>query len=200
MKKLLGLLLVLCLAFPLVADAAKKPAQMAKAPLTAEEKAAFDAKSDVILGNEVVYTNKDLTQASFNKDKVTNVKHNLYYVCLCRKVYKRRPGTCPCGKAMGAAFKAKNEWYALKRNEQGTLQILPGSEACGGCPSQKSEVKDCGGCPSHAKAKVACCGTCGKDKAKLDRGCCGCGKGKKHDKKAKKEAKMGKGCATCPGH
>ena len=163
MKKLLGLLLVLCLALPSLVEAAKvKRALKAQDTLTYEEKAAFHAKADVKVGSEVVYVSKDLQQASFTKDRICKVKHALHYVCLCKKVFKRRPGLCPCGKALVPAFKHGQDWYSLSRDDRGQLQVISGISA-GCCGGTDMNCAQCGDCSSKkAPAKKSGCANCPK--------------------------------------
>lgn len=147
MRKILSLLLVLAVilpAFTITADAAPRKFK-ASDVLTAEEKADFDAISYPRLGREYVYLNKDLTEASFTRTKECKKAYSIHYICLCNKIFKRRPGTCPCKKALVPAFKHANNWYHISRNERGALVIKPATtEDC--CSQTKSDCSSCSSC------------------------------------------------------
>lgn len=163
MRKLLSLILVLCIALPTMAAAAGQknfpPRFKASDTLTADEKQAFDGISYARLGAEFLYANADLSEASFTRTKACKVRYTVHYISLCQKVFKRRPGTCPCGKALVPAIKFANAWYQLSRNEQGSLTIQPAAidNSCHGdssCTSAKPESKNNNSCAS--------CGSCSK--------------------------------------
>lgn len=183
MKKVLCLMLVLCLALPAMAMAAKgkkisRATKVFAAPdtLTAEQKQVFEGKGRVKMGKEFVYVSKDLTQASLSKDATCTEKRQIHYVCCdCRNVIKTRPGRCPCGKDLMPAFKTDNARYLLERNEIGKLVIKPcpamSGAPAGCCGGTKADCPSCGACAPKTEVPPAApaaeptpadCGSCGK--------------------------------------
>ncbi len=173
MKKVLCLMLVLCLTLPAMALAAKakkvsRATKVFTAPdvLTAEQKQVFEGKGRVKMGKEFVFVSKDLTKASFNKDEVCTEKRQIHYVCCCQKVTRNRPGKCPCGKGLLPAFKFDNALYQLDRNEVGQLVIKPfvaadASAQTGCCGGTRADCPSCGQCapkadPAPAAAPADC--------------------------------------------
>lgn len=147
MRKILSLILVLAIVLPVFAatQVAAQSQFKASDALTADEKTDYDAVSYPRLGGEYVYVNKDMTEASFTRTKECKKGYSLYYICLCNKIFKRRPGTCPCGKALVPAFKNAGTWYSLSRNERGALVIKPATtEDC--CDNTKADCPTCSGC------------------------------------------------------
>lgn len=189
MKKLVSLLLVLCLVLPNLAEAAGKSKRGldAQDTLTYEEKATFEGKANVRLGSELIFVSQDLSQASFKKDSVCSVKHALHYFCPCKKIFKRRPGLCPCGKSLMPGFKHGQEWYILQRDDAGKLNVLPvtSRQCCGGTTADCAACEKCSGtscaCGSKCLSDKSCCtpdGSCVKAPVKKS-GCSSCPKAKK---------------------
>ena len=128
MRKMFCLMLVLCLALPTLAQAAKYKAPgvlRAQDTLTADQKATFEGKGMVRMGSEKVYVSKDLCKASFTKSDVCTDKRVIKYICPCQDVAKTRPGRCACGKELVPAFKYDNKWFTLSRDDLGQLVVQP---------------------------------------------------------------------------
>ncbi|HNV68746.1 MAG TPA: hypothetical protein PKO06_03550 [Candidatus Ozemobacteraceae bacterium] len=178
MKKVLCLMLVLCLTLPAMAMAAKGVPSALKAQdtLTADQKATFEGKARVKMGKEFLFVSKDAAKASLKKDDVCTEKRQIHYVCCCQKVTKNRPGKCPCGKGLIPAIKLDNNWYTLDRDELGQLVVKPfvavdcaaKADCCGGT---KADCPSCGKCAPKAEPAPAAdaapapapadCGSCG---------------------------------------
>jgi len=146
MRKVISLMLVLAVVLPAFTINADAAPRKFKAPdtLTANEKSDFDAVSKTRMGAESVFANKDLTEMSFTRTKSANKAYALHYICLCQKIFKRRPGKCPCGKALVPAIKHANAWYHLSRDERGTLMIKPATSDC--ADTSKSDCSSCSSC------------------------------------------------------
>lgn len=149
MRKLLSLILVFCIALPLIAAAADQktfpPRFKASDTLTAVEKESFAGITYPSLGGEYLYANADLSEASFTRTKTCKVRYAVHYISLCQKTFKRRPGTCPCGKTLIPAIKFSNAWYQLGRNSQGSLTIQPAT-VDNSCHDAKPACSSCGSC------------------------------------------------------
>jgi len=129
MKRLLPILLAVALVIPGTADAAKaKKAKKAKTDVpewaVESEKCSGDRDvKSVSLGKETIYVSADMRSASFQKDEVHTLKHNLAYYSPTSNYFRRTPGLSPDGTPLVPAFRHGDVWYSLGRDENGTILI-----------------------------------------------------------------------------
>lgn len=157
MKKVIYLILVLCLAIPALVSAQSNLFR-AKDTFTAAEKEIFEATSNPRLGRENVYISQDLAQISLTRTKESKTRYAVYYVCRCMEVCKcqtspkRRPGKCACGIDLVPAVKIQNAWYNLSRNAQGQMVLASLATTC-----SADEKAACGGAGVEKKIEGGAC-------------------------------------------
>ncbi len=141
MKRILPFLLVVALCLPGAVFAKGKKAKKAKGTNVPEwavesEKCSGDRDvKSVSLGKESIYVSEDLRSASFTKDSVHALRHNLVYYCASDGKFRRTPGMCSCGISLVPSFKHGESWYTLDKDLNGNITI-------NGAPSTSPVVQE----------------------------------------------------------
>jgi|GEM_PF-1845240 len=81
-----------------------------------------DVKS-ISLGKEVVYVSEDLNSASFSKNEIHTLKHNLMYYSPASNTARRTPGVDSNGNVLVPAFKHGETWRTLTKDANGNVII-----------------------------------------------------------------------------